>query len=67
MKGGRTVFPAAFATAVPQKASAILWFNTLSDGSPDSSTAHEECPVVWGLKTGKKRWFLTVNAEVMNA
>ena len=50
--GGLTVFPAAFATAQPIKGSAIFWFNVLSDGSPDYSTAHADCPVVLGEKLG---------------
>ena len=50
--GGYTVFPASFATAVPSKGSVVFWFNTFSDGSPDYSTAHEDCPVVLGQKLG---------------
>ena len=52
-KGGYTVFPASFATVVPSEGSMVFWFNTFSDGSPDISTAHEDCPVVWGEKFGK--------------
>ena len=51
--GGYTVFPATFATAIPKKGSAIFWFNALSDGTPDLSTAHAECPVVLGEKWGE--------------
>ena len=48
--GGYTVFPATFTTAIPRKGSAIFWFNALSDGTPDFSTAHAECTVVLGEK-----------------
>ena len=51
--GGYTVFPAALATSVPTQGSAIFWFNTLSDGSADFSTAQTHCPVVLGKKLGK--------------
>ena len=56
--GGYTVFPATFASAVPTKGSAIFWFNTFSDGTPDLSTAHALCPVVLGQKWGKPELFL---------
>ena len=35
---------------MPSKGSVVFWFNTFSDGSPDYSTAHEECPVVLDQK-----------------
>ena len=47
------MFPANFARSMPIKGSLVFWFNTLSDGSPDFSTGHEECPVVWGQKRSK--------------
>ena len=58
-EGGRTVFPTSFAAAAPKKGSAIFWYNSFSDGTPDFSTAHSDCPVVLGEKWGKKYWFNT--------
>ena len=49
-EGGATVFPGALAAAVPGKGSAIFWFNTLSDGTPDILTEQSDCPVVLGEK-----------------
>ena len=52
-EGGATVFPAAFAAAMPTTGSAIFWFGTLSDGTRDILTEQFECPVVLGEKWGK--------------
>ena len=55
--GGRTVFPAALtSTSSPTKGSAIFWFNTFSDGSPDLSTSHADCPVVLGEHLVAYKW-----------
>ena len=55
--GGYTAFPTAFATAIPTKGSAIFWFNSFPDGTPDFSTAHADCPVVLGEKSGESMCF----------
>ena len=47
------MFTSAAATAFPVKGSAILWFNTFSDGTSDQDTQHGACPVVMGQKWGE--------------
>ncbi|GFN82226.1 prolyl 4-hydroxylase subunit alpha-1-like [Plakobranchus ocellatus] len=54
--GGATVFPALNLSVVPVKGSAVLWYNLLRNGSPDTRLVHAGCPVIIGDKWGKRLW-----------
>lgn len=53
LAGGGTVFPSLNLSVLPQKGSALFWYNLLEDGSGDYRTRHGACPVLIGSKWGK--------------
>ena len=48
--GGATAFPYVGVTAIPEKGSAVAWFNTRTSGHVDLETQHAACPVLLGQK-----------------
>ena len=51
--GGATAFPYVGVTAIPEKGSAVAWFNTRTDAQVDLETQHAACPVLLGQKWSK--------------
>lgn len=41
----------------PKKGRAVLWYNLLEDGNPDTHSLHEACAVEKGEKFGMNLWF----------
>ena len=54
--GGETVFPAYGLSVRPKAGDAILFSNTLPDGSPDARANHAGLPVTHGVKWLATRW-----------
>ena len=54
--GGATVFPNAGVTIWPEKGSATLWWNLVSNGLTDQMTVHGGCPVIVGSKWITNKW-----------
>lgn len=55
-QGGATVFPYLNVGVLPEKGSALVWFNLYEDGQPDYRTRHGSCPVLVGNK-----WSMSLN------
>jgi prolyl 4-hydroxylase len=55
--GGETNFPTAGLCVAPRPGMLLLWNNMLDDGSPNSSSLHEGCPVAAGTKYIVTKWF----------
>ena len=54
--GGATAFPFVGVTAIPEKGSAVAWFNTRTDAHVDLETQHAACPVLLGQKWIGNKW-----------
>ncbi|RUS70863.1 hypothetical protein EGW08_021377, partial [Elysia chlorotica] len=54
--GGATVFPSLNISVTPIKGSAVLWYNLLRNGEPDTRMVHAGCPVVIGDKWVANKW-----------
>ncbi|XP_037036079.1 prolyl 4-hydroxylase subunit alpha-2-like isoform X1 [Bradysia coprophila] len=55
-QGGLTPFPILGTFVKPVKASAVLWYNALKNGSIDSRMLHGACPVIMGHKWIATKW-----------
>ncbi|EDW71990.2 uncharacterized protein Dwil_GK10713 [Drosophila willistoni] len=55
-QGGATVFPALRITNFPKKGSALIFRNLDNNISPDPSTLHAGCPVLFGSKWAATKW-----------
>lgn len=51
-EGGATVFPRLGVSIQPEKGTAAVWYNLLSNGKGDLRTWHGACPVLHGSKWG---------------
>ncbi|KAG1650138.1 Prolyl 4-hydroxylase subunit alpha-1 [Nymphon striatum] len=56
-EGGSTVFPDIGASVVPEKGSAVFWWNMNKAGVGDDYTRHGGCPVLYGSKWIMNKWF----------
>lgn len=55
-KGGFTPFPILGTFVKPVKASAVLWYNSLKNGSIDSRMVHGACKCALYVEKKKKRF-----------
>lgn len=55
-EGGETIFPTAKLTVKAEKGKAVLFYNTLLDGTVDPTTLHGGAPVLKGEKWLATRW-----------
>ncbi|XP_068147659.1 prolyl 4-hydroxylase subunit alpha-1-like [Drosophila tropicalis] len=55
-QGGATVFPPLRITNFPKKGSALIFSNLDNNISPDPSTLHAGCPVLFGSKWAATKW-----------
>jgi len=53
LSGGATVWPFVGVYVMPEKGSAVAWFNTRTDAHVDLETQHAACPVLLGQKWSK--------------
>jgi prolyl 4-hydroxylase len=54
--GGATVFPNAGVTIWPEKGSATLWWNLVSNGLTDQMTVQGGCPVIVRSRWITNKW-----------
>ncbi|XP_033727725.1 prolyl 4-hydroxylase subunit alpha-1-like [Pecten maximus] len=54
--GGATVFPLLKARVPVTEGSAVFWYNTLPNGSPNRRMMHAGCPVLLGSKWVANKW-----------
>ncbi|CAF90979.1 unnamed protein product, partial [Tetraodon nigroviridis] len=54
--GGATVFTDIGASVLPQKGSAVFWYNLRPSGDGDYRTRHAACPVLLGNKWVSNKW-----------
>ena len=61
---GHTEFPELGLSVQPERGSAVLFSNVLTDGTPDTRTVHRACPVAHGLhKYGVNVWLCDVSMQ----
>lgn len=59
--GGSTVFPKLGVAARPSKGAVLFWDNLYPSGLKDPYAFHGGCPLIYGIKWGKKRFGTTCN------
>ncbi len=56
-EGGETSFPRVNIAVKPKRGNAILWYNTMPDGTLDDQSLHGGMPVLKGEKYVAVLWF----------
>jgi len=61
--GGATAFPSLNLRILPEKGSAVFWYNIKSSGMRHEGTLHTGCPVLMGSKWVANKWIINYGQE----